>query len=73
MWSKYKKGDSDMIWFVQYDKFGHHGMSLFRNKRFVLDEMFQRIASKFAILLEYEIVRSFCRFFHFVLGTLFFP
>ena len=51
MWSKYKKGVSDMIWFVQYDKFGHHGMSLFRNKRFMLDEMFKRKASKFAILL----------------------
>ena len=28
--------------------------SLFRNKTFMLDEMFQRKASKFAILLEYE-------------------
>ena len=30
-----------------------HG-SLFRNKRFMLDEMFRKNASKFAILLEYE-------------------
>ena len=29
-------------------------VTLFRNKRFMLDEMFQRNASKFAILLEYE-------------------
>ena len=28
--------------------------ALFRNKRFMLDEMFQRNASKFAIFLEYE-------------------
>ena len=38
--------------------------ALFRNKRFMLDEMFQRNASKFAIFLEYE---NPCSFFHFVL------
>ena len=36
--------------------------TLFRNKRFMLDEMFQWNASKFAILLEYE---NPCSFFHF--------
>ena len=36
--------------------------SLFRKKRFMLDEMFQQNASKFAIFLEYENPRSF---FHF--------
>ena len=30
------------------------GFPLFRNERFMLDEMFQRNASKFAIFLEYE-------------------
>ena len=46
-------------------------MSLFRNKRFMLDEMFQRNAFKFAILLEYE---NQCSFFHFSFrATLFFP
>ena len=46
-------------------------VALFINKRFKLDEMFQRNASKFAILLEYEISCSFFRFsFH---ATLFFP
>ena len=34
--------------------------SLFRNKRFMLDEMLQRNVSKFAILLEYKNPRSFC-------------
>ena len=37
-------------------------MSLFKNKRFMLDEMFQRNASKFAVLLEYENPCSFSGF-----------
>ena len=37
--------------------------SLFRNKRFMLDEMFQWNASKFAILLEYENPHSCFLFF----------
>ena len=42
--------------------------SLFRNKRFMLDEMFQQNASKFSILLEYKNPRSFIFvFFYFVL------
>ena len=45
--------------------------TLFRNKRFMLDEMFQRNASKFAIFLEYE---NPCSFFRFSFrATLFFP
>ena len=49
----------------------HAAPTLFRNKRFMLDEMLQRNASKFAILLEYENPSSFFRFsFH---ATLFFP
>ena len=43
--------------------------SLFRNKRFVLDEKFQQNASKFAILLEYENPCSSYRSFR---ATLFF-
>ena len=44
---------------------------LFRKKRFMLDEMFQGNASKFALLLEYKKPCSFFRFsFH---ATLFFP
>ena len=35
-------------------------VALFRNKRFMLDEMFQQNASKFAIFLEYE---NPCNFF----------
>ena len=31
-----------------------YAISLFRNRRFMLDEMFQRNASKFVILLEYK-------------------
>ena len=46
--------------------------SLLRNKRFMLDEMFQRNASKFAIHLEYENPHSFFRF-SFRASTLFFP
>ena len=39
--------------------------SLFRNKKFMLDEMAKRNASKFAIFLEYENSHSFFRFtFH---------
>ena len=30
-------------------------MSLFRNKRFILDEIFQENASKYAVFLEYDI------------------
>ena len=36
--------------------------SLFRKKRFMFDEMFQRNTSKFAIFLEYKNPRSFFRF-----------
>ena len=43
--------------------FSDQTITLFRNKRFMLDERFQRTASKFAILLEYENPRNF--FFHF--------
>ena len=46
--------------------------TLFRNKRFMLDEMFQRNASKFAIFLEYKNPCSFF-VFHFMLLYLFFP
>ena len=45
-------------------------LSLFRNKRFTLDEMTQQNASKFAILLEYEDPNSF---FHFSFCATFFP
>ena len=46
-------------------------IGLFRNKRFMLDEMFQRNVSKFAIFLEYENPHSF---FHFSFcATLFSP
>ena len=38
-------------------------LSLFRNKRFMLDEMTYRNASKFAIFLEYENPYSFFLFF----------
>ena len=44
--------------------------SLFRNKRFMLDEMFQQNASKFAIFLKYENLDSFFFLFR---ATLFFP
>ena len=45
--------------------------TLFRNKRFMLDEKFQGNASKFAIFLENENLHSF---FHFsFLATVFFP
>ena len=45
--------------------------TLFRNKRFVLDEKLRQNASKFAILLEYE---NPCSFFRFSFrATLFFP
>ena len=37
--------------------------TLFRNKRFMLDEMFQRNASKCAIILEYENPHIFTLFF----------
>ena len=51
--------------FVSYDI-----AVLFRNKRFILNLMPQRNASKFAIILEYENPHSFFRFsFH---ATLFF-
>ena len=40
--------------------------TLFRNKRFMLDEMYQQNASKFDKFLEYENPHSF--FFHFVHG-----
>ena len=44
---------------------------LFRNKRFVLNEMLQRNASKFAIFYVYENLPSFFHFsFH---ATLLFP
>ena len=39
--------------------------TLFRNKRFMLDEMFQKNASKFIILLEYENLHS-CFLFYFI-------
>ena len=39
--------------------------SLFRNKRFILDEMTQQNASKFAIFLEYENPCSFFCYFIF--------
>ena len=45
--------------------------TLFRNKRFMLDKMTQRNASKFAIFFYYENPYRFC-VFHFVL-LLFFP
>ena len=38
--------------------------TLLRNKKFMLDEMFQRKASKFSIFLKYVNIRIF---FHFVL------
>ena len=44
---------------------------LFRNKRFMIDEVFQQNASKFAIFLEYKNPHSF---FHFSFrATLLFP
>ena len=47
------------------------GATLFRNKRFALNEMIQRNASKFAILLEYQNPHTFFRIsFH---ATLIFP
>ena len=50
---------------------GGWGTALFRNKRFMLDEMFQQNTSKSAILLEYE---NPCSFFCFSFcATLFFP
>ena len=46
-------------------------ISLFRNKRFMLDEMTWQNTSKFAILLEYK---NPCNFFHFSFhATLFLP
>ena len=39
-----------------------NGTSLFRNKKFMLDEKLKRNASKFAIYLEYENQRVFFRF-----------
>ena len=45
-------------------------ISLFRNKKFMLDEMALWKDSKFAILLEYENPRSF--FHYFFCATLFF-
>ena len=48
--------------------------SLFRNKRFVLNEKLQWNASKFAILLEYENTCTYVVFFSFfILCYLFFP
>ena len=44
---------------------------LFRNKRFMLDEMTKRNASKFAMFLEYKNPCSFFRFS--ICATLFFP
>ena len=38
--------------------YGEQGKTLFRNMRFMLDEMFQQNASKFAIYLEYENPRA---------------
>ena len=46
-------------------------ISLFRNKRFMLDKMTQQNASKFAILLVYENQHSICSFSF--RATLFFP
>ena len=46
-------------------------MSLFRNKRFMLNWMLQRNVSKFVKFLEYENSRSFFRFS--IHATLFFP
>ena len=46
--------------------------TLFRNKRFMLDEMSQRNASKFAIFLEHENPCSFFRF-SFRATLIFFP
>ena len=42
-------------------------LSLFRNKRFMLNLMLQRNASKFTIFLQYENLRGF-----FICATLFF-
>ena len=39
-----------------------NAQSLFRNKKFMLDEMTQRNTSKFVIFLEYENPGSFFRF-----------
>ena len=41
-------------------------ITLFRNKRFIIDKMFQQNASKFAIFLEYE-NQLVTVFYHFVL------
>ena len=46
--------------------------SLFRNKRFMLDQMTWRNASKFAIFCMYENLKLLFPFFHFVL-LYFFP
>ena len=44
------------------DEIVHLYTSLFRNKRFMLDEMTWQNASKFAIFLEYENLPSIFRF-----------
>ena len=55
--------NSNSIFFMLKKK---NSRSLFRNKRFMLDEMFHRNASKFGIFLEFENPFSFFLSFHFV-------
>ena len=60
-----------LLWFMSFTKISYVKLfnmcfiilSLFRNKRFMLDKMFQWNASKFAILLEYENLHIFVLFF----------
>ena len=60
-WSKKTRLYTHFISLYLYMKIGI--LSLFRNKRLVLDEKPPQNTSKFAILLEYENPRSFFSFF----------
>ena len=58
------------IYVIHPKKITRFYFSLFRNKRFLLDDLTQQTTSKFAIFLEYEKPHSF---FHFLFrATLFF-
>ena len=64
----------NMVWInfvLSWTDYLHYGpdhlLHTLQKKKFMLDEMFQRNASKFAIFLEYENPRNFFRFsFHFI-------
>ena len=66
-YSYWKRIRSKHFWYLEAEKSDNTKMDipLFRNKRFALNEMFQRTASKFPIFYVKENSRSFF-VFHFV-------